>query len=525
MSIEPSGRRIVYTNEVPFETDVLATNDYIMSAVSALAQSIIGFGISEATTVRGLACTPVSPPGLAVVVGPGVMYSYEDYDATDFGVIPADADPNHMLYKQAFNWNPVTLNLTAPATSGDSVIYLIEGIFQTIDVNNVSRPYFNSVDPTMPIFENNYDTRIDKIAFLAKQGVPGVSPSPPTPDAGYTGLYYVTVANGQTSIISGNIAKVSTVEGQPFITQGLTQKASSSDISAAYVTKAQLQQNAPIYITATGTANAITASPTPAYPNYSDGMGIKIKIATTNTGSATLNVSGYGAVTIKKSTESGLVNLAANDLMVGSIAEFVYDGTFWQWTNNDGQSVVTAWNGSTTPVAVTAGNLISIAGGVIAFTGAAQLLPPGMMSYFGANSAPSGWLVCDTSAVSRTTYAALFAVIGVTWGAGNGSTTFNLPPQSRYALVGAGGSPTGILGNTVGSLGGAETHTQTISELATHTHLPGGGGAGLMLRNHGAESLGPTGGDVGTGGLATEGGGNPFNIMQPSMVGLLCIKT
>ena len=51
----------------------------------------------------------------------------------------------------------------------------------------------------------------------------------------------------------------------------------------------------------------------------------------------------------------------------------------------------------------------------------------GMVAFFAMNTAPSGWLNADGSAVSRTTYAALFAAIGTTFGVGNGSTTFNLP--------------------------------------------------------------------------------------------------
>lgn len=523
MAIEPSGRRIVYTNQVPYETDVLATNDYIMSAVSALAQTLLGFGISEATTVRGLACTPISPPGMSVVVGPGVMYSFEDYDANDFGVIPADTDPNHMLYKQAFNWDPVTLSLTAPSTPGDSIIYLIEAIFDTVDVDDVSRPYFNSADPTVPIFLNNYDTRIDKIIFVARQGVPGITPTPPSPTAGYTGLYYVTIANGQTSIVTGDITKVSTVEGQPFITEGLTQKASNTDVSTNYVTKGQLQQNAVNYVAATGTANAIVASPTPAYSAYTPGTGIKVKITTTNTNAVvTLNVSGQAAVAIKKNTESGLVNLDPNDLVADSIQEFVYDGTFWQWSNADGQSVVASWNGSTAPVAVSAGTLISIIAGAIAFTGTSQLLQPGMYGYFAMASAPTGWLHCDGSAVSRTTYANLFAAIGTLYGAGDGSTTFNLPPSARLTLVGSGGASTGILGNTVGSTGGSETHSLTAGENGPHSHTPIVGG--ILTAGSGTNNT-TAGGTIGSSGLNNSGNGDPHNIMQPSMVGYLCIKT
>lgn len=51
----------------------------------------------------------------------------------------------------------------------------------------------------------------------------------------------------------------------------------------------------------------------------------------------------------------------------------------------------------------------------------------GMVSPYGGSVAPDGWLICDGSAVSRTTYSALFAVIGTTYGAGDGSTTFNIP--------------------------------------------------------------------------------------------------
>ena len=54
-------------------------------------------------------------------------------------------------------------------------------------------------------------------------------------------------------------------------------------------------------------------------------------------------------------------------------------------------------------------------------------LPPGLISLFGGTTAPNGWLMCDGSAVSRTTYAALFDVLGTSYGAGDGSTTFNLP--------------------------------------------------------------------------------------------------
>lgn len=97
-------------------------------------------------------------------------------------------------------------------------------------------------------------------------------------------------------------------------------------------------------------------------------------------------------------------------------------------------------------------------------------VPIGTIIDFAAAGAPTGYLACDGSAVSRTTYALLFAVIGTTWGVGDGSTTFNLPDLRRASSVGAGGTATGALGNAVGSAGGAETHVISATELPVHTH-------------------------------------------------------
>lgn len=58
-------------------------------------------------------------------------------------------------------------------------------------------------------------------------------------------------------------------------------------------------------------------------------------------------------------------------------------------------------------------------------------LTPGFIAPFAGSTAPAGWLVCDGSAVSRTTYAKLFAVIGTTYGAGDGNSTFNLPDSNK----------------------------------------------------------------------------------------------
>lgn len=89
---------------------------------------------------------------------------------------------------------------------------------------------------------------------------------------------------------------------------------------------------------------------------------------------------------------------------------------------------------------------------------------PGLIEPFAGTVAPTGYLFCDGSAVSRDTYAALFAVIGTTYGAGDGSTTFNLPDLTGRVPLGV--SSTHILAST----GGSETVTLIEAELPSHTH-------------------------------------------------------
>jgi microcystin-dependent protein len=78
-------------------------------------------------------------------------------------------------------------------------------------------------------------------------------------------------------------------------------------------------------------------------------------------------------------------------------------------------------------------------------------------------------LVCDGSAISRSTYAALFAVIGTTYGIGNGASTFNIPDMRGRTPVGSGAGA-GLTNRSLGASGGAETHTLSVSEMPSHTH-------------------------------------------------------
>ena len=98
--------------------------------------------------------------------------------------------------------------------------------------------------------------------------------------------------------------------------------------------------------------------------------------------------------------------------------------------------------------------------------------PTGSVAMNAASAAPAGWLTCDGAAVSRTTYAALFAVLGTIWGAGNGSTTFNLPDMRGRVPVGVG-TGAGLTARALAATGGEETHVLSEAELAEHTHTYG----------------------------------------------------
>ena len=106
----------------------------------------------------------------------------------------------------------------------------------------------------------------------------------------------------------------------------------------------------------------------------------------------------------------------------------------------------------------------------------ASIVPAGIIEPFAGTTVPEGYLICDGSAVDRTTYATLFGVIGTTFGAGDGSTTFNLPDLGGRVPLGV--SSTHLLGST----GGSETVTLTESELPAHVHeVPQHGHANTIL--------------------------------------------
>ena len=157
------------------------------------------------------------------------------------------------------------------------------------------------------------------------------------------------------------------------------------------------------------------------------------------------------------------------------------------------------------------------------------------------SSIPTGFLNCDGAAVSRSTYADLFATIGTTYGSGDGSTTFNLPNLQDDIVMGR--SPTKALAstggaNTVTNVGNASGNTgnRTIGNptRAPHSH-PGSGNA---ANNQLGQSSGPpviSGGNSNTGNRGGNGGhnhplslsfsGSASSVLQPYLTVIYIIKT
>lgn len=162
------------------------------------------------------------------------------------------------------------------------------------------------------------------------------------------------------------------------------------------------------------------------------------------------------------------------------------------------------------------------------------LVSPGCIMTYISSSAPSGWLTCDGSAVSRTAYSALFSVVSTTFGTGDGSTTFNLPDLRGRVPIGAG-QGSNLSSRVLATTGGEESHTLTSNELPSHSHTVndpghGHGVSGSVAQNNlsGPAWCSSPGNppnynlvtNLSTTGITIQstGGGSAHNVMQPYLV-------
>lgn len=150
--------------------------------------------------------------------------------------------------------------------------------------------------------------------------------------------------------------------------------------------------------------------------------------------------------------------------------------------------------------------------------------PAGSISAYAGSDIPDGWLLCDGATIARVQYPALFAAIGITYGLGNGTTTFRLPNLAGRVIVARDPSQNEFA--ALGKTGGAKTHTLTLGEMPQHTHgqqvtANEGGPAGRIdYTRDGAGWSYPQG-------TTTEaaGGSQPHNNLQPFLTLAYIIKT
>jgi microcystin-dependent protein len=167
-------------------------------------------------------------------------------------------------------------------------------------------------------------------------------------------------------------------------------------------------------------------------------------------------------------------------------------------------------------------------------TASGGLAPSGVVLPYAGAAAPAGWLLCAGQAVSRTTYATLFTALSTTYGAGDGTTTFNLPdlrgriPGGKDDMGGAAAgrlttAGSGVNGALLGASGGAQTHTLDISQMPSHGHVQNHTGSGASAQiPQGGGGAGTTSSGISTAGA---GGGLAHNNTQPTLVLNYIIKT
>ena len=272
---------------------------------------------------------------------------------------------------------------------------------------------------------------------------------------------------------------------------------------------------------------------TTAELNYVDGVTSNIqtqlnaKQATLTTGDISTTLIADDAVTADKIADDavGTAAIAANAVTATEIA-----------ANAVGASELNiSGNGTSGQVVQSDGD------GSFSYATLASAFLSGMIMPYAGSSAPSGWLLSYGQAISRSTYSDLFSAIGTTYGAGDGSTTFNVPDLRGRTIAGQddmGGSSSNRLtspinGDTLGATGGSESHTLTEAELPSHTHSSGGtisitrGSGSTETGVFGLVEIISSGSNTfsvsGTSGSA--GSGSAHNNVQPTLILNYIIKT
>lgn len=309
-------RQTIYSQALPRSLDFLTNEQNTMVAVAKLAEIVMG----TSAVIGGLGCTPTGPASLAVVLGSGQILQTTSLEATNWSSLTADT--THQILKQGIALDAQNIGITPPATGGFSQVFLIEVQYADLDTSATVLPYFNNASPfPQPplngpggsgVAQNTVRKGI--VSVQVKAGVAATTGTQvaPTADAGWVGLWNITVANGQTTITSGNIVQVA---GAPFLNSKLPQ------------IPGMIQTGVPALGIDTGVANAMVAAFTPPITALVDGMMVRVRVKVNNSGATTLDV-GPGPVSVRQGDTSILAN---GDLLANQMAWFSYDAALTVW--------------------------------------------------------------------------------------------------------------------------------------------------------------------------------------------------
>ena len=452
-------RQIVYAGQVPLETDLLNSNKNIMVAIGHVLQDMIG----TSTLFSGLGCVPTSPAGMTVNVNPGRAYSLQATDTGAYSSLSADA---RQVVKQGILLDAANFSCPAPTTAGFSVNYLIQGAFQEVDSGSLVLPYYNASNPSQAYNGPNgtgtsqTTARDNTVQLQVKAGVAATTGSQitPTPDAGFTGLWVVTVPFGASTITSTNISQYA---GAPFMPASLLQ---------------MIQHGNSTYAVATGTANAHVAAFSPPITQRDDSLVLRYKAPAANTGALTFN-DGLGAVAVVGAAHSALQG-----------GETAANGDVWvQWNSSIG-------GGSYV--------MLDSTGGALQVAPATQPQHAVQLGQVQQNYAWNAGFQVVSATGTFTVPAGVYRLRYRVWGGGGGSGGCGSAGQT------AGGAGGGGYSEGVASVTPGQTVSCTIGAAGTAGGAGGSGGTGGTTSfTAGALTVSATGGSGSSNGIGSGGNG------------------
>ena len=311
-------RTIEYPGAIPLETDLLSTQRNVMIALGWALQGYLG----AETFLDGFTCVQTTVASQQVQVNPGQILTVANVDGSAYSSLAADT--THQIIKQGLLLNPTLFTCAAPLTVGQSVNYLIEIAQQDVDGTPVVIPYYNPSNPNVAwsgpngAGTTNNTVRQSQAVVQIKTGVAATSGTQvtPSPDAGFTGAFVITVAYGQTTITNANISTLATAPFVPVKLPGVPAAVQSNKWASALDTSV--------------TANALNVPLIPVPSTIPFGMSVTTKVLTTNTGPSTMNV-GTGAVAVIYPNGSPMLG---GELSAGRTVDFLFNGTSWELQGN-----------------------------------------------------------------------------------------------------------------------------------------------------------------------------------------------